>query len=232
MSLDLKEFASAETLAESLAERVATGLRAAIDKRGTASLAVSGGSTPALFFAHLCRQELAWDRVTITLVDERWVPETDDRSNAAMVRRSLLRDRAEPATFRALYTGAPTPEVAVGELETALSPVIANLDMVILGMGTDGHTASLFPGGDRLRDALDPNGAALLSPMNAPGTGEPRITLTVRALQQAHACILHIQGAEKRTVLDQAIATKDPLQYPICAMAARSDRPLVTYWSE
>lgn len=232
MSLDLREFVTPKALAESLAGQVATHLRTAIADRGKAALAVSGGSTPAFFFAHLCQQALAWERVTITLIDERWVPETDDRSNAAMVRRLLLRDRAEPAAFRGLYTGAATPEAAVDALETELGPVIGDLDVAVLGMGTDGHTASLFPGGDRLRDALDPEGAALVSPMNAPGAGEPRMTLTVRALRQARTCILHIQGAEKRAVLDKALAGGDALQYPICALAARPDRPLVTYWSD
>ncbi len=232
MNLDLQTFASAEALAAALADRVATDLRVAVADRGTAALAVSGGSTPALFFSELCRQALAWNRVTVTLVDERWVPESDTRSNAAMVRNLLLRERAEAAGFSGLYTGTETPEAAVDALEGTLAALVGNLDVVILGMGTDGHTASLFPAGDRLPEALDPGAATLLSAMNAPGAGEPRMTLTVRALRQARLRILHIQGAEKQTVLDKALASGDPLQYPICALAAEPDKPLVTYWSE
>ncbi|MFT4257368.1 MAG: 6-phosphogluconolactonase [Pseudoxanthomonas sp.] len=204
----LHPFADGDTLATALAQTVADDLRAALSERGKASLALSGGSTPKRFLQALSRQPLDWAKVTATLVDERWVGEDSDRSNAALLRSSLLQHEAAAANFVSLYRAGIDVEPALPAIETALTPLLP-LDVAVLGMGADGHTASFFPGGDRLAEALDPATPARVLPMRAPGAGEPRITLTLPVLLAAHHLYLHIEGAEKRAVLARAQAGDD-----------------------
>ena len=194
----MRAFPTPEALAEALAASVADTLRGELTRRGAATLAVSGGSTPVRFLEALARQRMDWAHVTITLVDERWVDETSPRSNAALVRAHLLRDQAAAARFVPLYTGAPAPENAA-----TLAPPLP-LTVAVLGMGADGHTASFFPGGDHLDAALDPAGTTTLLPMRAPGASEPRMTLTLPVLAGARRLILHIEGAAKRALLERA----------------------------
>lgn len=223
----LHRFDDAESLAEGLALRVAAQLREAIDARGEALLAVSGGSTPKRFFDRLSREALDWSRVTVTLVDERWVPESSDRSNARLVKAALLQHQATAATFVPLYVEAPTPEAAIAALRARVAGLPATFDVVILGMGGDGHTASFFPGGDRLAEALDPDGRARVLPMRAEGAGEPRITFTLPALLDSRALYLHIEGEAKRGVLANAREPGSTL--PMAAVLRAAPR-LETWW--
>ena len=164
-------FESRGSLASALASDVANALAGAIGRNGTAVLAVSGGKTPQLFFDTLSHLDIKWNRVTITLVDERDVPETDDRSNAAFVRRHLLNNRATKASFVPLHDNPAAAE-------------IESFDAVVLGMGLDGHTASFFPSGDNLAVALDPNTDERIVSMHAPGATEPRLDLYVAGYPQ------------------------------------------------
>jgi 6-phosphogluconolactonase len=223
----LHRFADAEALAEALAARGAAQLRAALDARGEAVLAVSGGSTPKHFFERLSREPLDWPKVTVTLVDERWVPESSERSNARLVKASLLQHEASAAGFVPLYAEAPTPEAAVAALRARVAALPATFDVVVLGMGGDGHTASFFPGGDRLVEALDRHGAARVLPMRAPGAGEPRVTFTLPALLDSRALFLHVEGEAKRAVLDAAREPGSAL--PIAAVLRAAPR-LETFW--
>lgn len=220
-------FEDGHALAVSLASRIAEDLRAAIEARGEALIAVSGGSTPKRLFERLSHEALDWSCVTVTLVDERWVPDTDERSNARMVEALLLRHNAADAEFVPLYVEAATPEAGIGEVRTRVAAMRLPFDVVILGMGPDGHTASFFPGGDRLAEALDIANTAQVVPMRAPGAGEPRITFTLPVLLQARALYLHIEGPDKRVVLEQAEQADSPL--PI-ASALRRARHLEIYW--
>lgn len=203
MPIDLRAFPDSEALAEALATRVADALRGALAARDVASLAVSGGTTPKRFLRALAMQPLDWPGVRVTLVDERWVGEGNGRSNAALVREHLLHGAAAQAHFVPLYRDVPRPEDALAEVEAALVPLLP-LDVAVLGMGTDGHTASFFPGGDRLAEALDPATPARVLPIRAPGAGEPRLTVTLPVLQAARQRFLHIEGAAKREVLARA----------------------------
>jgi 6-phosphogluconolactonase len=222
----MHEFVDGRALAVALAGRVAECLRAGLHERGTAVLAVSGGRTPLHFFEQLARSPLDWAKVQVTLVDERWVGEDDPRSNARLVREHLLRDAAAAARFVPLYTGAATPEDGQVEAARRVHALALPFDAVVLGMGADGHTASFFPGGDRLGAALDPDSPAVVVPMRAPGAGEPRITLTLATLLATRHLFLHIEGQDKRDVLARAVDGAAP--YPIRAVLERA--PVAVYW--
>lgn len=228
----LHRYDSRETLAEALATGVAAVLAGGIATNGSASLAVSGGSTPELFLQKLSAAALDWSAVTVTLVDERWVPEDHARSNAGFLRRHLLHGPAAAAHFEPLYVPAETPD----EVEEALCARLGGLgrpfDVVVLGMGTDGHTASFFPGGDRLVEALDPANPKSVAIMRAPGAGEPRVTLTLSRLVDARLLVLHIEGAEKLGVLDAARSPGPEQDLPVRAvLRAPRERPLEIFWA-
>jgi 6-phosphogluconolactonase len=209
-------FENRDALATSLARKVGHILSKTVSIKGYARLAVSGGTTPVLFFEHLSRVNLSWDKVTVTLVDERLVTEDNPRSNARLVRQHLLQNAAKAARFVPLDGN---PEAA------KLSPFCA----VVLGMGTDGHTASYFPGGDTLDKALDPATSQPLIEISAPAAGEPRITFTLPHLLSAHYLALHIEGREKLAVLEKAEAGTNIMEMPIRAILA-SQHSLDIYW--
>ena len=216
MIAERKLFATSKDLAVALASDVAACLSGAITDRGQAQLAVSGGTTPKQFFHFLARIRIDWKRVTITLVDERCVRETDERSNAGFVRNHLLQSKAAAANFVPLF-GRPGAE--------ALGP----FDAVILGMGTDGHTASFFPGGDHLAEALDVVTTKRIVTMTAPGVPEKRITFTLPILLDSNFVVLHIEGAEKQKVLEAAEKPGPIKDMPIRAFL-RSREPVILYW--
>ncbi|WP_075995588.1 6-phosphogluconolactonase [Salaquimonas pukyongi] len=200
-------------LARWLAKDVAGQLSAAIEKRGTALLAVSGGKTPVRFFRELSAIEIDWSKVNITLADERFVSPNSGRSNQRLVTVELLQNKAAKANFLPLYTNEDI-NVSVAEAENALAGHLP-LDVIVLGMGVDGHTASLFPGADALRKATDPQGQSLLLVADAPGAEEPRITMTLPAIAAAGAQYLHFEGQEKRKTFEAAQEASDPASAPI-----------------
>ena len=221
------DFSDKQQLAEALAGAIAANLKAGIAARGAASLAVSGGSTPALLFRTLsARADIPWDKVTVTLVDERWVDETSDRSNARLVKANLLQNRAAVARFVPLYQGGDTPDPAKAGKAQAAVP--QPLDAAILGMGNDGHTASFFPGGNNLEQALTAEGPVVS--MVAPGAGEARVTLTLKRLLAAKALYLHIEGEEKVKTLDKAEAEGPVEDMPVRAILRETSTPLTIYW--
>jgi 6-phosphogluconolactonase len=222
-----REFRDKDQLAEALADAVAANLKAAVTARGAASLAVSGGSTPARFFRALsARTDVPWDKVTVTLVDERWVDETSERSNGRLVKANLLTGRAAAATFVPLYQGGTEPDAYAAGL--AQRQVPAPLDVAILGMGNDGHTASFFPGGDALEDALTGEGPVVA--IRAAGAGEPRVTLTLKVLLASRALYLHIEGNEKVATLERADAEGPIEDMPVRAILRQTQTPLTIYW--
>ncbi len=231
MPIDFQEFASRDELAESLATGVGQVLQAAIDAKGRASLAVSGGSTPKGFFARLSRIDLDWSRVTVTLVDERWVGPESERSNARLVAENLLQDKAASANFIPLFVPDNSVEASIPGTERSLKENALPLDVCILGMGSDGHTASFFPGGSHLATATDTGTHSILSPMQAEGAGEQRITLTLPPILAADYLALHIEGKEKKSVLQNALHEGDPHALPI-RHVLRNTGKLTVYWAE
>ena len=224
-------FTDGHAQAVALAERVSARLRAALVERGRAVLAVSGGSTPKEFFARLAHEALDWANVQITLVDERWVTDSDERSNAKLVKSLLLQHAASAAQFVPLYTGAPTPEEGLAMANARIDALPLPFDAVILGMGDDGHTASFFPGGDHLSEALDLDGHARVLPMRAPGAGEPRITLSLPTLLETRALYLLVSGEKKRDLLADVRLGLDTAQnYPVRAVLTQQRVPVAVYW--
>jgi len=224
-----RTFGDKDELALALADAVATNLSTGIAVRGRAALALSGGSTPARFFRALSqRADVDWSRVTVTLVDERWVDETSDRSNARLVKANLLQGPAAAAAFVPLWQGGDEPDAAGIARANAAIAAIPVLDAAILGMGNDGHTASFFPGGDTLEEALTVDGPVLA--IRAPGAGEPRVTLTLRRLVAAEALYLHIEGNEKAEVLDKALGDGDVADMPVRAILRQELKPVTVFW--
>jgi 6-phosphogluconolactonase len=231
MSARLHEFADGRALAEALAGRVAGLLAEAVAARGAASIAVSGGSTPKAFFKALSAHDLAWERVTITLVDERFVPADNPRSNHLLVAQNLLKDKATIARFVPLYHAADSAEAAA-ELASAETAAIGQpFDVVVLGMGTDGHTASFFPGGSRLAEAISAQTPRGVITMEAEGAGETRLTLTFTSLQDARLLVLHIEGDAKKSVLAAAEADGPEAEMPVRAVLRRAETPVDIYWA-
>lgn len=229
MSPIRRTFGDKDELALALADAVAANLNAGLAARGRAALAVSGGSTPGRFFRALgARTDIDWAQVTVTLVDERWVDESSDRSNARLVKANLLQGPAAVAAFVPLWQGGAEPDAAgIAKANAAIS-AIPVLDAAILGMGSDGHTASFFPGGDTLDEALTAAGPVLA--IRAPGAGEPRVTLTLRRLLAAEALYLHIEGNEKAEVLEQALGEGAIADMPVRAVLRQDEKPVTVFW--
>lgn len=227
--IERKSFSDAATLARELAGSVAERLQTAIAARGVAALAVSGGSTPAKFFSALSKRgDIDWSKVFVTLVDERWVDELNARSNAGLVNTRLLQGPAASARFLPLYSGTPEPDAeGISKAEAGLSDLPEPFAAVVLGMGTDGHTASFFPGADRLEEALTQDGP--LVAIRAPGAGEPRVTFTLKRLLATEALFLHVEGQEKAQVLDHALGEGPVDDMPVRAVL-RSGMPISVYW--
>lgn len=217
---------SPEQLAGELAITVANALRAAIDSRGAAVLVVSGGRSPVAFFERLRGQALDWSKVTVSLADERFVPVSHPDSNEGLVRRHLLQGAAAQARLLGLYRSAPNLEEAARLADAALAE-LGGIDVLVLGMGEDGHTASFFPASPNLEQALSADCRQRCLPMLAPGVPRQRLTLTLPLLASAHLTLLAVQGQTKLATLADALAGDDVAAMPIRAFLRR---PLEIHW--
>jgi 6-phosphogluconolactonase len=226
-----REFADGEELALGLADWTAERLGAAIAARGVAVLIVSGGKSPARFFDRLSSLDLDWTRVAITLADERRVADGSPRSNARLVRERLLRNRAGAASFTPLadIRLPEDQELAAASARIAHLPMPA--DVVVLGMGDDGHTASWFPGAEGLAEAMDPAARQLVAPIVAPDAPEPRLTLTGRVILRARAIALEIQGEGKLTTFAAALEPGPERAMPIRAVLRGAAGRLTVFMS-
>jgi 6-phosphogluconolactonase len=230
----LREFASPVGLAEELAEVLANVLRAALADRPVASLVVPGGRTPAALFRALRSKELDWSRVTITLTDERCVPVGDAASNAAMVRAELLQEKAATARLIPLWTDTSRVASGADAAWLTLRGIPRPFDVVLLGMGEDGHIASLFPDAPGIADALRPQAATGCVFMRARAAPVERISLNLAALLQARRLFLLISGSRKKQIIERAAveaANKFDGGLPIAALCRETSQPLEVYWS-
>ena len=220
------EFKSPVLLAQSLALSVAQQLRAAIEAKGAATLVVSGGRSPVAFFQHLAKEALDWSKVVVSLADERWVPVEHADSNAGLLKRYLLQGAAAKAQFLSLYSASANLEAAAEQADRRLAE-LPPIDVLILGMGDDGHTASLFPGSPNLAEALDQMGARRCWPMLAPTVPHQRLTMSRALLASATHKVLSISGQSKLTTLNAAVAGDNVAEMPIRAFLQPT---LEIYW--
>jgi len=211
------EAADRAALARLLADEIAAVLEAAIRDTSRAALAVPGGTTPAAFLAALGNRALDWAAVAVTLTDERCVPADHPRSNRRLLDETLFAGPARAAQFVAL------------EDEQALSALLP-LDACVLGMGEDLHIASLFPGAERLDEALSANCGTPALRLRAPGVPEARITLTAPVLTGAGQCFVLIHGAGKRMALDRTRAAAGPADAPV-RLVLDGPNPATVYWA-
>lgn len=223
--MEFIEYPDRDMLVMNLTDRLASSLSAALRREESATFCVPGGNTPRPVFDSLCEQPLDWSRVNVLLNDERWVPESSERSNTALLKRRLLRDKAAAAGYLPLYADAPRPEDRIDALTAGILPHLP-ISVLLLGMGTDMHTASLFPGADRLEEALAENAPPLMA-MRADAAGEPRITLTAPVLRAAIDTHILIVGREKREALERA-QKLSPSEAPVRAVLPGA----TVHWAE
>ena len=205
-------------LSAQLAVRIAFDLTAAIAQRGRATLAVSGGSTPRPLFEALSLQTLDWGRVTITQVDERWVDESHLDSNARLIKEYLIQNVASTANFLSMKVQGDSPFEAEVAASEKLACFAEGIDVVVLGMGEDGHTASFFPGASSLSRAMNPVGTELCVAVRPPAAAHDRMTLSLAALLRARHTYLHIVGTAKQDVLARASEPGSAVELPIRAL--------------
>jgi 6-phosphogluconolactonase len=226
-----QRYADIETLSQELAARIAAILGAAIAARGLASLVVSGGRSPVRLFEILRSQPLDWSRACIALADERWVLPTDAASNEHLVRSTLLKGSAASARFHGLKNGAPTPDLGAVSAWETFARVPRPFDAVILGMGDDGHTASLFPGSPNLPSALNPAAAAGCVGMWSPAPPKARLSLNLSALLDSRRITVLITGESKWRTLRAAREPGPEQEMPIRAVLRQSHTPVDVMWS-
>jgi 6-phosphogluconolactonase len=213
--MNIIDYPDADMLAIGLADTLASALRTALANEDRVLFVVPGGTTPGPVFDALCDTSLDWDRVDVLLSDERWRPEVHVRSNTRLLRERLLTGHAAAARYLPLYAKAAEPEEVLAELESNISPALP-IDVCLLGMGEDMHTASLFPGADNLEAALERR-APILVPMRVDGAEEPRVTLSARVLNGAVAKHLVITGDKKRRAVERARHMR-PEEAPVAAV--------------
>ena len=223
--MNIQEYADRDMLAIDVANELAGELEAALLHDDTVALAVPGGTTPGPVFDVLCAADLDWARIRVLPTDERCVPADSDRSNERLIRERLLTNRASVAQYVPLYVPGAAPEDALPEIESLIAPVLP-LSVLVLGMGGDMHTASLFPGMQGLAEALDSN-APTLAVARTDVQPEPRITLTAPVLDGALSKHLIIFGAEKREALEKAMSLP-PEEAPIAAVLGG----MTVHWAE
>ena len=226
-------FDDAGSMTAALADKIVARLSDGVKRRDAASLVVSGGTTPGILFDVLAKRSAPWERVFVTATDERWVSPDDGRSNEKLTRSRLLCGEAAAAHFVPLMTHHASPADAEANVDRAIGAMPRPFDVTLLGMGNDGHTASLFPGAKELSAALDTHSLALvraITPTNVATTG-PRMSLSLRAILASRLIVILIRGDEKLKTYRRALAEQDALEMPIRAVLHQSGTPVEVYWA-
>lgn len=230
--IEERRFVDRGTMAKQFATEIGHWLSKAVEQRGRACIVVSGGNTPKVLFDALSYEELPWEHVSVTLADERWVDPCSDQSNECLVRGHLLRNNAVRARFVPLKTGAETPETGERECNSRLEALPRPFDLVLLGIGGDGHTASLVSDAPELSELLVPSGRRLCGPSRPPSKSTPRITMTLPCLLDTRMIVYHLFGPEKWSVYRRALEGKDIKQMPVRAILQQAAKiPQVVFWA-
>jgi 6-phosphogluconolactonase len=229
---DDRLFDDLPSLTAALAIEIATRLADAVAARGRASLVATGGTTPGPLYDALASQPAPWEHVEVTLTDERWVDPASPDSNENLVRRRLLVDRAAAAAFVPLKSSDATPRDAELAVDAALRSMPRPFDVMILGMGDDGHICSLFPHAPELRVAADP-AARLVCAVDRPGAAgaAERISMTIPAVLGARWIALLIEGKAKLDVVAAARHPGSIAELPVRAVLGQSETPVEVWWA-
>ena len=231
MSRNVHAFSTQDDLIAALSQSITQELQKAINEKGKASLLVSGGSTPKPLFEKLRETSLDWEKVSIGLCDERWISSGHEESNENLVKTHLLQAKASKATFIGMYREGTESQDAEINCEKKMKEALLPFDVLILGMGSDGHTASLFPENVKLEKAFDLNNEALciaIEPRTAPYM---RMSLTRQAILSAAHIYLHFEGLEKLAVYEEAIAGEDMYKMPIRSVLNQEFKDVEVYYA-
>jgi len=220
-----------DTLCRDVASGIAADLARAIAERGTASLVVSGGRTPIKLFEQLRIQAIDWSRVCVALADERWVEPSDPGSNEKLVRDVLLKEKAAAARFAGLKNAAPSPDLGAVSAWETFARVPRPFDVTVLGLGDDGHTASLFPGSPNLHSALNPEASAGCVGMWAPVEPHPRLSLNLSALLDSRRVLILIEGETKWRTYTTASGSGGIEEMPVRAVLRQKRVPVEVLWT-
>ncbi len=223
-------FVKQEDLIDALTQSIATNLQEAIEQKGKATLLVSGGSTPKPLFEKLRKVALEWEKITVGLCDERWVSVSHPDSNEQFIKTTLLQDKASKATFVGMYQEGLEAKEAEVLCSKQMKAELFPFDVVVLGMGSDAHTASLFPNNKWLEEAFDMSCESLciaIEPTTAPHT---RMSLTLKAILSASHLYLHFEGEEKQAVYQQAIGGEDRFSMPIRSVLNQESKDIEVYY--
>jgi len=229
----VQRFSTLDEMIDHLAVDIARRLTEAVKARGVASLVVPGGSTPGRLFDALATQDAPWDKVQVTGTDERWLPHGHPDTHETLVRTRLLKGRAAQATYVSLKTASPTPAGAEPAVEAEISRMPRPFDVTLIGMGDDGHFASLFPHASGLDGALEPHSPLLVASFHVPhAAGSPdRISLSLSALLDSRFLGILITGASKLATLERAEAGDDAHEMPVRALLRQDRTPVTIFWS-
>mgnify|MGYP001823308818 FL=1 len=211
------------------AERIRDALAHRLELQKAATLVVSGGTTPARCFEELAHLEIEWDRVNVVASDDRWVPADHDDSNEALIRRKLLINGASLAGLLPFFKADTPIEVRCEELENEIRFIPFPFACSLLGMGADGHFASLFPDAENLQEGLDLESQKLCLPVHTEASPYARVSLTLAALSRSDEIVLLFFGDEKRKVFEKAKAGN--ARYPVTRLLRQKRAPVNTYWA-
>jgi 6-phosphogluconolactonase len=230
-----KFFDSKEQYNQALGEDLAVCLSNGIKNDGRAVLMVSGGSSPAPAYKYLSALDLGWDKIDIAMVDERWVDESHEKSNEAFIKSTLMQDKASSANLVTMKNEAATAIDGQPLCQQAYAELKDIFDVTILGMGPDGHTASLFPHANGLSEALTTTDiVAAIDAIKSDVTGDitERMTLTRAGILKSKVIKLLISGDEKLAVYNEAKNGGDVADMPLRAILQQSDVPVEVYWTK
>ncbi len=227
---------SKEAFVSALTYHLAATIAADVATTGQCLLGVSGGSTPLPIYDALSNLSLPWSSVTAVLADERFVPPGHDASNETAIGDSLQRGHAEDLHLIGLYSKQESAELAADIADEKITSLARHFDTILLGMGADGHTASIFPGASELDAALSLSTSRkvmALVPAEMPAHApHPRLTLTMAEISKAKRLVLALTGSDKRKILDQALAGASAQEFPVAALFADEMPPVDIFWSE
>jgi len=226
--MKLNKFDSSEDLGKALADAVTASISEPMKEIGNASIVVSGGTTPAPFFQAMKEKEIEREKLWVTLTDERWVDVTSDASNEKLVRENFLIDKEH---FVSLKNASATSAEGQAEIEKTLQEIPKPFDAVIIGMGEDGHIASLFADSENIKEAMDANNTALCIATKTSTAPNERISLTLSALLNSREIILYVTGKEKLKIIEQAITKPDYEKLPVSAILHQNKTPVSIYWA-